>query len=1001
MVARAVSTGSNLSRRFEPFAPPPGALARTRLLARLDGALSRRLTLLVADSGYGKTTLISQWSSTLPQIPQAWYPLQSGDAQPRIFEQRLTAMLAHLAPMHRVTRSIDRALDAIDDHSLVVLDDAHLLSDRSQGLLSRLLEHPLLHLVATSRAPLTIPLARLRVQGQILELGPADLAFTPEEIAAVGIDADPREVWGQTGGWPAAMALVRFGGSVPAAGSRAELFNLLVEEVWSKIDTDEQEVLEVAALAGDPDSALVVDVSGHAHAPAVLASFTGRGWLTLTAEDRYSCHPLFREFVLRRMPVDAREGIAARVLARRTANQEWTDAAAVSVYCGRSTRWEFARRHGSAVSNHGGATALRQILEELPYDPTEPARLTVLRGRLDNMEGNFSAALRWLSLGEARAEAEGDWGTLAHAAATRADAFAHRGEYAQAADACRTALARIDGRDDAAQAELESILPWSLYHLGEFDEAVRILDRALQQFRQQGNVNLEALCLRRRGAFHSMRGELSEALRYETQALVKFQQAHVWMGEANTRSNLGVTLGRAGRFGEAQAQEQAALTLAERHGFAGMAQQIRLELAALSAASSGPVELQQPVLESERETFLWHLVFARNARRRGEFAQAWQAIGAARALREGLPPIFHRRLDAEEGAVLLAEGGLEQAAQPLDAAVEGLWNGPWRVESYLPRLHRAWANLQRVHHEAARADLDVLLAWRTQADLRSLWAQETWAAVPVLQFARQANLEGGFVASLLASLTAELPETREPAVRIKILGPMRIAREGRSLSEAFERPQARALLAYLAVHHPRPVPAGELLDALWPRAGSVEESSLYTTVSRLRRALGREFIVKDGMGYRLDASVEVDTRVFDAALTADPPRWKDATVLYRGELLADLPLAEWCFIARDTYRSRFLDAATRYGESALAREDLREARAAFEQALEVELLHEPAVQGLMRTLMLSGNAPGALQFFQRFTTRLERELGVAPGEDTVRLAERIRAAGDDARPAPA
>jgi hypothetical protein len=160
----------------------------------------------------------------------------------------------------------------------------------------------------------------------------------------------------------------------------------------------------------------------------------------------------------------------------------------------------------------------------------------------------------------------------------------------------------------------------------------------------------------------------------------------------------------------------------------------------------------------------------------------------------------------------------------------------------------------------------------------------------------------------------------EPQVRVEVLGPTRLHRGGQISAEAFERPQVRALLGYLAIHHPRAVPTSEVVEALWPQAGSIEGSSLYTTVSRLRRVLGREAVVKDGMGYRLGPGVEVDIRLFDAALAADPLRIKEALDLYRGDLLADLPLAEWSFLARETYRNRFLEAATRYGESLLAQE---------------------------------------------------------------------------------
>lgn len=988
-MAQLVSTGPILTRPFAPFTPPAAALVRPRLLALLDGALARRLTLIMADSGYGKTTLLGQWGAALGDIPQAWFALRSGDAQPRVFERHLVALLAHLGPLRRVVATVDQGLDALERDSLLVLDDVHLPSEKGQALLRKLLEIPLLHLVLACRVPLALPLARLRLQGEVAELGAGDLAFTPEEIAALRLDGDPQEVWSRTQGWPVAVGLVRSGGSVRVADNPAELFHLLAEEVWSHVAPAERQVLEAAAVAGTLDAVLARQLTGHPRPSEVLDGYAARGWLTPGPPGRYHCHLLFREYVLQHVAPAALADLAGQVLRHRIEQQDWLEAAAVSASCDRATRWEFVAHHGSAVANAGGVTAIRQALEDLPYDPAEPPRLTVHRGRQENQEGKYAAALRWLELAEEAAQAREEWRTLAHAAASRADALAHRGEYAEAAAVLRRALQRIGDRDPAANAELEGILPWSLFHLGDVVEAFQTLDRAQRWYEERGDFHPEALCLRRRGAFHSMRGELAEALKFETKALARFQQLRIALGEANTRGNLAATLGRAGRFSEAVAQAQSALTVAERHGLAGVAQDIRLALSALHAEMGGALDASLPRGESEREALLWHLFFARASRRRGQLHQAWQSLGAARALLAGQRPIFARRVEAEEGALLLQQSDVERAVALLDSAVQGLWDGPLRVESYLPRLHRAYGRLRLGDASEARDDVEILLAWRTQADLGALWSQEAWAAVPVLTFARQKRVEPGFAASVIAGLTTELGVSTEPQVRVEVLGPTRLHRGGQVSTEAFERPQVRALLGYLAIHHPRAVPTSEVVEALWPQAGSIEESSLYTTVSRLRRVLGREAVVKDGMGYRLGPGVEVDVRLFDAALAADPLRIKEALDLYRGDLLADLPLAEWSFLARETYRNRFLEAATRYGESLLAQERFRDAQAAFERALEADPLHEPSVQGLMRAVMLSGSAPAALQTFQRFSARLSSELGLAPSDETLRLAERL------------
>lgn len=983
MLARA--TG-----QFGPFHPPPHALERPRLLARLEGAAARRLTLIVADSGYGKSTLLAQWGRRVPEIPQAWYTLRTRDALPRNFERHLAAALGHIVALHRPARTVDEALEGLEGDAILVLDDLQLLNDKGMATVKELLDHPLLHLVAASRVPPTLPLSRLRLQGQVIELTAADLTFTPDEVAALGLEGDPDELWAQTQGWPAACALIQFGGSSRSAGSRRELFVLLAEEVWSQLPAEERSILETAGVAGTVTPELAGDLSGSSRAVEVLDGFARRGWLSIASRDRYQCHSLFRDFVLDRMTADDRAALAERAV------QWWIDhgnpeeAGGISALCMPAVRRQFLTQYGALLSRSGGATALREAFETLPYDREEPPEVTILRGRLDNLEGRFAEGLDWVRLAQERAFLTGKWRILARASAYEAEILAHRGEYARAALACRNAVTKIDGRDETARAELEGILSWSLFHLGDVDEAMMTLERARGWFEQQGESQQEAILIRRRGAFHSMRGELAEALRWEGMALTRFRQLREPLGEANVSMNLGKTLARAGRYEEGTAQLQAALAVTQRHGLSGMVLQIRLELAAVSAEAGGEIEAIPTALESERDLFLWNLLAARLARRRGDAHKAWHTLGAARALLPQISPGFRARLEAEEAALHLVQEEVDAGLRILEPTVEALWEGPWRVESYLPRLHRAYGRLQMGQEEEARADLTILMGWRTQADLGALWAPEAWAAVPLLEFARRSRLESGFAAALLRQLGAKAPLAAEAPIRVHILGPLQVGKRGTLVGKGdFKRPQVRALLGYVAIHHPRPVPASELVEALWPRASSIEESSLYTTVSRLRRALGRDAVIKDGTGYRLGPEVEVDAVLFGRALAAQPPRWQEAVQLWRGDLLADLPHAEWCFLARDTFRSRFLEAATRHGEQCLAQENFTEARSVFERALESDSFCEPAIQGLMRVLVLTGDAPRAFRLYQRFMEMLKQELGLAPSEETLQLAQRL------------
>ena len=188
------------------FIPParPGLVPRPRLMERLQAALTCRLTLISAQAGYGKSTVLTQWISE-NKLPggTAWFSLDEGDNDPVRFWDYFVAALrtlrhttgeAALALLHSPqpypTESVltalinDLASDSID--LVVVLDDYHLIKSKPiHDGIAFLLDHlpPRMHLVIATRADPHLPLAHLRGRGQMVEIGADDLRFTVEETA--------------------------------------------------------------------------------------------------------------------------------------------------------------------------------------------------------------------------------------------------------------------------------------------------------------------------------------------------------------------------------------------------------------------------------------------------------------------------------------------------------------------------------------------------------------------------------------------------------------------------------------------------------------------------------------------------------------------------------------------------------------------------------------------------------------------------------------------------
>ncbi|MCB0174428.1 MAG: tetratricopeptide repeat protein [Anaerolineae bacterium] len=273
--------------------PRPNVVHRPRLIERLNEGLHRPsgVTLISAPAGFGKTTLVSSWIDNLRMTNDnlrldtpkeshivnrqskienraTWLSLDNGDNDPTRFLTYLVAALQTVAPnigagvldalqspQPPPTESILTALlndiAAVPDNFLLVLDDYHVIEAKPvDQALAFLLEHPppQMHLVITTREDPNLPLARLRVRGQLTELRAADLRFTPAEAAdflnqVMGLNLSAEDIDAletRTEGWIAGLQLaaISMQGHQDAAGfiksftgSHRFVMDYLIEEV--------------------------------------------------------------------------------------------------------------------------------------------------------------------------------------------------------------------------------------------------------------------------------------------------------------------------------------------------------------------------------------------------------------------------------------------------------------------------------------------------------------------------------------------------------------------------------------------------------------------------------------------------------------------------------------------------------------------------------------------------------------------------------------------------
>ncbi|MEM7029505.1 MAG: LuxR C-terminal-related transcriptional regulator [Chloroflexota bacterium] len=193
--------------------PRPNLVSRPHLVERLNEGLYRKLILISAPAGFGKTTLISNWISELRLGNEAenkykgrvaWVSLDEDDNDPARFlayilgalqtlDPNLGTEALHLLqspqpmPIQSVLTSLINDVAATNQNFILVLDDYHGIETKSvDDLLAFLLDHmpPQMRLVIISRSDPLLPLARLRGRGELIELRASDLRFTATEAAA-------------------------------------------------------------------------------------------------------------------------------------------------------------------------------------------------------------------------------------------------------------------------------------------------------------------------------------------------------------------------------------------------------------------------------------------------------------------------------------------------------------------------------------------------------------------------------------------------------------------------------------------------------------------------------------------------------------------------------------------------------------------------------------------------------------------------------------------------
>lgn len=328
MLDSIITTKLHIPRSRSPL------VVRYRLFDKLSEGLGRRLTLIHAPAGYGKTTLLSEWSARLG-VPVAWVSLDQGDqdrirfwahtvaafamANPGFNRRRVDSFLTDTS-RDSIIAALINELNYLQKQSVLVWDDFHLIEEPSllkgvEYFLDRLPAH--IHLYIATRSVPPIPLARLRAKGELLELDTVDLRFTAEEAAHFFEDVqkasltseEMADILEQTEGWISGMRLSALSfskkaGRVPEtkklSGNNRKIADYFLEEVYSSLPAPLQQFLRKTSLLNRMKADLCEAVTGMKGSASYLQEIEKMNLFLVPLDDQrewYRYHHLFQQFL--------------------------------------------------------------------------------------------------------------------------------------------------------------------------------------------------------------------------------------------------------------------------------------------------------------------------------------------------------------------------------------------------------------------------------------------------------------------------------------------------------------------------------------------------------------------------------------------------------------------------------------------------------------------------------------------------------------------------------
>jgi len=318
--------------RFSPKVNVPYSatetIKRPRLFSTLQHNRNKRATIVRAPAGYGKTTLLLQWLTTLNE-PIAWFAIDRTDSDPIRFFTYVSQAVAYawqsnidveLAPLLQSQDEtkyeflMDYLLHELNIQSKplhLVFDDYHVIEhEQIHSMLTKLIDHlpPHIHIYFTTRTTVSLPIAKWRMKQWVHEIGTEQLRFTAHEAkyfftlkeSNMPDELQLEQILNKTEGWIAGLLLMQLSAERIDKHSQQKPFitEFLWEEIICNLPQDMQDFVLHTSLLRELDPSICDRLTGRTDSLTLLEQLDDRGIFTVrlhATSPMYRYHHLFIE----------------------------------------------------------------------------------------------------------------------------------------------------------------------------------------------------------------------------------------------------------------------------------------------------------------------------------------------------------------------------------------------------------------------------------------------------------------------------------------------------------------------------------------------------------------------------------------------------------------------------------------------------------------------------------------------------------------------------------